>query len=237
MQCRIGMVATFLLLGLFLGIAFTVQVGSGFGAVDQQSSLLLQDLRTQSVVMRGIFLFFTDLGSARVLTLVGISMAVVFLLLRKPGLSCTWSVMLIVGFLGYGLLKDLYARPRPLVHDAAIVESNFSFPSGHSFESLVAYGFLAYLLLPLFHRRASRLLLLGGAALVVLAIGFSRIFLGAHYLSDVVGGYAAGGCWLMMCVTARERIRELRAKRVLQPEILAALPAASEEQLVGIGEV
>jgi len=237
MQCRIGVAATVLLLALFLGIAWTVQTGSGFGAVDEQSSLMLQNLRTQSALMRDIFVFITNLGSTRLLTWLAIGMAIVFFCLRKPWLSCTWLLMLILGFLSYGLIKDLYARPRPPLHDPAIVESTFSFPSGHSFESLVAYGFLAYLLLPYLRRRSSRLLLFSGVALLVLAIGFSRIYLGAHYLSDVMGGYTAGGCWLMTCIAVLERVRQTRVKRLLPPKIIEPVPGASEEHLIGMGGV
>ena len=75
-------------------------------------------------------------------------------------------------------------------------------------ESFVSYGMLAYLAVLLWLRSwESRVAAVCGAALVVVLIGFSRMYLGVHYFSDVVAGYAAGGVWLSALITGAETIR------------------------------
>jgi undecaprenyl-diphosphatase len=73
--------------------------------------------------------------------------------------------------------------------------------------SLVAYGMLAYLLVRELHGRRPRLAVIAGATVLVLLIGLSRIYLGVHYFSDVIGGYAAGVVWLAACISGLEVAR------------------------------
>ena len=94
------------------------------------------------------------------------------------------------------LLKDLFARPRPSFEHPLVVETSYSFPSGQAMESLLVYGMLAYFAVLTSRSQRMRVVSVCGAAVVVALIGFSRVYLGAHYVSDVVGGFAAGGAWL-----------------------------------------
>jgi undecaprenyl-diphosphatase len=73
--------------------------------------------------------------------------------------------------------------------------------------SITAYGLLAYLALRVLHRRWLRVGLVALLASLILAIGFSRVYLGAHYLSDVIGGFALGGAWLTACISGIEVAR------------------------------
>lgn len=75
--------------------------------------------------------------------------------------------------------------------------------------SLIAYGMLAYLLVRDAKRRRPRMAIVAGAVLLVLLIGLSRMYLGVHYLSDVLGGYAAGVVWLAACITGLEVARRM----------------------------
>jgi undecaprenyl-diphosphatase len=119
------------------------------------------------------------------------------------------AIWLIAGA-GAGLLnqalKYFYDRPRPPFKDLWVYESNQSFPSGHSLGSLVVFGLLAYLLALLLDWRG-RAAVLGGTGLLILTIGFSRIYLGAHYFSDVLGGFCVGAAWLGVCISAIESVR------------------------------
>ena len=92
--------------------------------------------------------------------------------------------------------KTLVGRPRPVVALTVDRASGKSFPSGHALTSLVAVGLLVLLLWPASSAR-QRLGLLAAAVVVVAAIGFSRLVLGVHYLSDVLGGWLIGGLWLL----------------------------------------
>jgi undecaprenyl-diphosphatase len=75
--------------------------------------------------------------------------------------------------------------------------------------SLIAYGMLAYLLVRDAKGRRPRTAIVVGAVLLVLLIGLSRMYLGVHYLSDVLGGYAAGVVWLAACITGLEVARRI----------------------------
>src|SRR5215208_1214880 len=82
-------------------------------------------------------------------------------------------------------------------------------------ESFVVYGMLAYFAVLAFRTRESRVAVVFGAALLVVLIGFSRMYLGVHYFSDVLAGYAAGGVGLNALITGAETIR--RSKHETQP--------------------
>jgi membrane-associated phospholipid phosphatase len=110
-------------------------------------------------------------------------------------------------------LKLAIHRPRPTYATALMRHASWSFPSGHAMGSLVGYGMLAYVILLLGHgSRRTQLLVGGAAALVIAAIGISRLYLGVHYISDVVGGYAAGLVWLSACVSGIEIARRWRRR-------------------------
>lgn len=99
------------------------------------------------------------------------------------------------------LLKAIFHRGRPEFANEFIVHQSWSFPSGHAMGSMVCYGFLAYLLLERVHRRGVRVAIRAAATILIVAIGYSRVYLGVHYPSDVLGGYLAGATWLIVCIT------------------------------------
>jgi undecaprenyl-diphosphatase len=110
-------------------------------------------------------------------------------------------------------LKLAVHRPRPAYAAALLENPTWSFPSGHAMGSLVGYGMLAYVLVLLVRgTRAARICIVAGLALLIAAIGVSRLYLGVHYLSDVIGGYAAGLLWLSLCIAAVEVARRWRSK-------------------------
>jgi undecaprenyl-diphosphatase len=101
-------------------------------------------------------------------------------------------------------LKTLFARARPAPVFPELLPLSASFPSGHAFVAMVFYGFLTYLLLGAVRSWTSRFILVIAGSFLVLLIGFSRIFLGVHWLSDVLGGLALAALWLTFLITACE---------------------------------
>jgi undecaprenyl-diphosphatase len=109
------------------------------------------------------------------------------------------------------LMKVFVHRPRPALPWAHVLP-DYSFPSGHSMNSLVFYLAVALIIRTVYGPRAGSIAVLV-ALLIALAVGFSRIYLGYHYLTDVVGGFAAGLGWLLVVVIAFEAIPRAWAKR------------------------
>lgn len=115
------------------------------------------------------------------------------------------AVFLVVTTLGGGLLdtivKEAVGRARPSLVDPVATAHGKSFPSGHAMSSTVVYGALLMVFLPVIGRRY-RPVVLGGAILLVLAIGFTRLALGVHFISDVLGGFVLGLAWLAASTAA-----------------------------------
>jgi membrane-associated phospholipid phosphatase len=163
------------------------------------------------------FLAVTALGSIETMALLGIIVAAVLAKRRQWVYLGTWIAAVGGSVVLDRLLKELFARPRPFFEHPLLLETSYSFPSGHAMESLVVYGVLAYFaVLALVRSWRARTAVVFGAALLVLLIGFSRLYLGVHYFSDVVAGYAAGGVWLSALITGAETIR--RSKKPRSPD-------------------
>ena len=97
-------------------------------------------------------------------------------------------------------LKNLFARTRPDLFQV-VAEAGYSFPSGHAMVSLCLYGMLTFLIARHVQSWRWRLVVIGLAMALVVAIGVSRVYLGVHYPTDVVAGYFAGGMWLAFCIS------------------------------------
>lgn len=104
------------------------------------------------------------------------------------------------------LLKNIFQRPRPDFSNVFYHESGYSFPSGHAMLSVLFYGITAYLIVKEGFSWKTRIRSISAAFTLSLLIGFSRIFLGVHYLTDVLGGWAAGLTWFTVCALLYEMI-------------------------------
>ena len=100
--------------------------------------------------------------------------------------------------LSYGL-KSVFGKTRPDLWESAIEEVSYSYPSGHALGSTVLYGFLAYLFATRFPKFAW--LIYSLAVVTIASIGLSRLYLGVHWPTDIIGGYGIGFLWLMFCIT------------------------------------
>lgn len=98
------------------------------------------------------------------------------------------------------IIKSIIRRDRPDKINWLITEGNFSFPSGHSMMATVFYGFLAYLLYRSNFNRNVKIIILIMMFFLILLIGISRIYLGVHYTSDVIGGFLWGSTLLILII-------------------------------------
>ena len=147
-------------------------------------------------VLTGALLAITTLGSGWVMLPLG-----VLLVWRLAAMGRQRQAMLLaIGELGAevfsALLKLLFHRPRPVLFFDLTRALNYSFPSGHAFAGTVFYGLLAVILMGVYPRR--RFAIAAAAALLILLIGISRVYLGYHYPSDVLGGWACAAMWLAL---------------------------------------
>jgi len=102
------------------------------------------------------------------------------------------------------LLKAAFQRPRPDIHPL-VAETGYSFPSGHTMAAFALYGAVLYLFWRHVPGKAGRSALIAACALPAAGIAVSRIYLGVHYPSDILGGLLAGGAWLGLCVCVYKR--------------------------------
>jgi undecaprenyl-diphosphatase len=104
------------------------------------------------------------------------------------------------------VLKQLYGRPRPTIVTQIDPPGGMSFPSGHSMLSTALYLTLAVLIARTFDDRRLKLLTVGIGAGLALLIGLTRVYLGVHYPSDVIGGWTAGVTWALACGVLARRL-------------------------------
>jgi membrane-associated phospholipid phosphatase len=150
-----------------------------------------------------------------------------FYIIVTPAVLWVWrrghtrlAVFLVVTALGGGLLdtvvKETVDRARPSLLDPVATAHGKSFPSGHAMSSTFVYGALVLVFLPVIGR-GYRPAVIGGTVILVLAIGFSRLALGVHYITDVVGGFVLGLAWLAASTAAFSIWRVEMGRRPVDP--------------------
>lgn len=149
----------------------------------------------------------TALGSTALLTIITTLAAGYLLAARKP-----WLAAFTVGAVAGGatistLLKITYARTRPDVVEHLVGIDSASFPSGHAMNSAVTYLTLAVLLSRAEKSATVRRFLVSAAIVLTLMVGFSRLYLGVHWPTDVAAGWIVGGCWAALCSLWAKRLQ------------------------------
>ena len=168
--------------------------------IDLRVNALFYALRNAWAVK--IFLGVTFLGEVSTIIVFTLVVSLLLWLSRKK-----WEIIAflftIIGSEGSTFLaKIIFHRPRPST--AVFLENSNSFPSGHATIAVAFYGFLIYLLFNKIKGKVNRVLFFLVGFIVILAIGFSRLYLGVHYLSDVGAGYLVGSSWLILGIGFNE---------------------------------
>jgi membrane-associated phospholipid phosphatase len=226
-------------LGLHLTIGFLISIAGlwGFGAITDAvvnneritrfDNTVLEWLHAHGTARgQDLFVWVSLAGS----TQVQVALAALFCALLARRRLWLFGAGLVASMVGGNLidaaLKLAIRRERPSYATILMAHPGWSFPSGHAMGALVGYGMMAYLIVTLWAtRRRTRVAVVIGAAIMVIAIGFSRLYLGLHYFSDVVGGYAAGVLWLSACMSGLEIAR----RRPVAPPPSPQAPAAPLE--------
>jgi undecaprenyl-diphosphatase len=136
-----------------------------------------------------------------------------------------WLIVVLVSVPGGMLLnvalKHLFQRARPTLEDPLLTLSTYSFPSGHTEAATVFYGLLACYLVRRVQAWPARAAIMAGACAMVMLVALSRMYLGVHYLSDVLAATAEGAAWLAICITAVSTLEQRRAARARGREVAA----------------
>lgn len=156
----------------------------------------------------------TGLGSVAVLSGV-VALVAGFLFLSRHHAASLFVIAASLGGLGLNnLLKTFFGRDRPDEALRLVEISSHSFPSGHAMSSATIYLTLAVLLVRLVERRREKAYIFGAALLLSFCVGLSRVYLGVHYPTDVIAGWAAGVAWAQICWLAAHVIGR---RRLVQP--------------------
>jgi len=195
----IGLALSVLSLWLFWSVAEDVLEGDSIVLFD---TALAQILHSQATPLStNAYLIISWFGSQGIIVLSIVFAA--FYTRRRRWLNFTIGLITLGGgTLLNHLIKQVVMRPRPIFANPLALEQSYSFPSAHAMMSLIAYGLIGYLLWSATRNRYAKIFIVFGAVLFILLIGISRLTLGVHYFSDVVGGFAAGALWLGICISA-----------------------------------
>lgn len=164
-------------------------------ALDSLVAHFFLSLRTP--LLTQAFELITMLGAPLTTTIITIIVATIIYKKHRA-----YIIPLLTTAIGAGLTiyttKIFFHRLRPL--DALITEKSFSFPSGHALISIALYGLITYIIYRNYQKKSQKITIASIGTLLILLIGISRLYLGVHYFSDVIGGYFIGSIWLTIGV-------------------------------------
>lgn len=191
-----------ILLTLFCVLAFSISTKiflfERIDSFDAQVQSLVRDNAT--IPGAQMMYFFTNLANQEVVIISLVSLFILLFLFRER----TLAVLFVGGFaLSVFLstyLKILLLRVRPTSEIFSITQGGYAFPSGHSILAVMFYGFLGYVLVHSAHKQWQKILITSVSGIVIFLIGLSRIYLGVHWASDVVGGWLVGAIILIILI-------------------------------------
>lgn len=185
---------------VFIGVAVGVQTGylDGF---DDAVRYRVYSMRSDKLTV--FWKFITHSGDRYVVIILGIILLLIKSLREKYGVK--FAIAALSSTALYQIMKYIFQRPRPDLTLRLIEQGGYSFPSGHSMNCLVSYGILIYLLLRYCENRRLAKLLSFGLGLLTILIGFSRVYVGVHYPTDIIGGWSLGIAVLVAMIYAFEK--------------------------------
>jgi undecaprenyl-diphosphatase len=135
--------------------------------------------------------------------------------LREPYWIVTLFLAMTGGLALNLMLKQAYERSRPVFEDPVVVLHSFSFPSGHTAGATLFYGVLAAFLVSRFYDHGRRVACVVAAIIAIALVAFSRMYLGAHFLSDVLAAVSSSTAWLVLCLSSVHAVVRRRMRRAM----------------------
>jgi membrane-associated phospholipid phosphatase len=219
-----GYLGLHLIVGLLLSVSALVFFGTiAEDMLDREELAVFDD--TAAHMLRAdatpsglaVFRNVSLAGSPLTIALLGAAVSVFLLVRGNQTLLAGWVAALVGGGVLDWVLKAIFQRTRPETAWLFLHGHSWSFPSGHAMGSLIAYGMVAYLAVLVTRSVSAGVVIVGFATFLVLMIGFSRLYLGVHYFTDVIGGFAAGAVWLSACISGVEVVRRRRLTATREP--------------------
>jgi undecaprenyl-diphosphatase len=211
--------------GLVVGLLGLLWLGSEVleGDIFALDKAILRGLRTAQDVslpigphwLAAAAIDITALGGVTVLTIITVLVVGFLIASRKSSTALFVAAAVASGAIVSAVLKGIFVRPRPEIVPHLVQVSSTSFPSGHAMNSAMVYLTLAALLARSQERTSVRLYLLGIAILLTLLVGMTRVFLGVHWPSDVIGGWSIGAIWAVVCSYVGKLLQ--RQRKIEQP--------------------
>lgn len=196
-------------LGLFGEIIEEIINSGIIVSIDIRVANLLTIFR--SAELTTFFFWVTLFGKSKIILLFTIA-TISILWIWKKRLYIIPLLVSIAGSVSFTLIgKIVFHRARPNV--AMYTENSFSFPSGHATIAVAFYGFLTYLLIRNSKKWKYKINIFFAGSITILLIGFSRLYLGVHYVSDVWGGYLVGAIWLIIAISLSEYLLFKKGKK------------------------
>lgn len=210
-------------LALFGGIVEDVVTSDPIVAVDVHIASLFNALRTETLTQ--VFTWITVLGKSQlILGLIALSIALLWLWRKSY-----YILPLLISVTGSSVFTFLgklaFQRPRPEL--AVYAEQTYSFPSGHATIAVAFFGFIGYVLMHSAQSRTAKVNIFFAIVAVILAIGFSRVYLGVHYISDIWSGYLVGAMWLIIAITFSEWLQFKQQRYPSNPPVIGARPISA----------
>ncbi|MBN2016259.1 phosphatase PAP2 family protein [Candidatus Dojkabacteria bacterium] len=187
---------------IFLKIAESITENETLVRIDKFLSEIVYSSRTPW--LDKVMLIVTSLGSAIVLIPIIIITIAFLIKYRKFRETVVFVFTSGTTVILNVVLKYLFQRPRPQL-SPIVSEHFYSFPSGHAMNSFVFYAVITFLVFSFCKKKVNKFFFFLLSLIIVLLIGFSRVYLGVHYPSDIIGGYL-GGLWVFITVLLVDRI-------------------------------
>ena len=181
----IFLISLIIFIFLFIGI-----ITNKIEFFDNYIHELILSIRTPNLT--NILTLFTNIGGIISVSFITLVLTIVMLVLKKRTYSIGIILNVLFSSLIYIVLKNIIQRPRPPIQERLIEEIGYSFPSGHSTNSIAFYGFIIYLIYNNIKNKLLRNILIIILSILIFLIGFSRIYLRVHYASDVIAGFCLG---------------------------------------------
>ena len=195
----IGSLITLFFIYLFFGILRDYIGQEALIRADLRIINLISQFRTSSI--NQFMLFITYLAKGEIIAIAVFFSLIILFLLRKWSYFNNLLVFILGGEFFVWIIKNIVERPRPPLTESLVIESSYSFPSGHSFVAIAFYGLITFFLFESLKRKWVKFLVLLLGFVLILLIGSSRIYLGAHWPSDVLAGFTSSLAWLSIIIT------------------------------------